>query len=603
MAGGGYSLLDRHSLGIAVWWIVFLGVATDLLPVDRIRGSAAAVVVGFGSLALTTLASSAWAPSAERAFLEVDRVLVYLGLLVLTLLAAGTSTRAWSDGLAIGIVGVAVLALASRLFPDLVSAPLLTEYLPSAGTRLSYPLNYWNGLGVLCALGLPLLLRAALDTERALVRGTALAPTPLIGATLLLTSSRGAIVTAAAALLVFCALAPDRARATLLAAVAIAGGVSGAALVNTQTVLIDGPFGSSAMTGEGRTAAVLLALASLATAAAAVAFGRLNMQRISPSALRAALGVVIGATVLGVWAADPASRLRAFQAPPSSIPHGGITDHLLSESGSGRWQFWQAAADAFERAPLVGHGAGTFEAWWASHGTVPIFVRDGHSLYLEILAELGVVGLLLFLVPILVAVFAAARGSSYSTQRDRSTQAALLGVAAGFAVAAAIDWMWEMTIVGSVGVVCLALAVSRVDTSPRTRIFPIARVVAAAGALAAVLALMLPLLVRLQLDESRAAARSNQPVVAIEAASVARDLQPWASSPYVQLALVEESAGEVAAAMASIEQALARDSRDWRLWLVATRLQTKAGAIVAARRSLARARELNPRSQLFPARG
>ena len=138
---------------------------------------------------------------------------------------------------------------------------------------------------------------------------------------------------------------------------------------------------------------------------------------------------------------------------------------------------------------------------------------------------------------------------------------------------------------------------------PRTRIFPVARVVAAAGALAAVLALMLPLLVRLQLDESRAAARSKELVAAIAATSVARDLQPWASSPYLQLALVQESAGDVPAATASIEQALARDSRDWRRWLVATRLQTKAGAIVAARRSLARARELNPRSPIFPARG
>jgi Tfp pilus assembly protein PilF len=49
----------------------------------------------------------------------------------------------------------------------------------------------------------------------------------------------------------------------------------------------------------------------------------------------------------------------------------------------------------------------------------------------------------------------------------------------------------------------------------------------------------------------------------------------------------------------SIDHALENDQSDWRLWLVAARIQTKAGDIAAARQSLAKARELNPKSQLF----
>jgi uncharacterized protein HemY len=45
--------------------------------------------------------------------------------------------------------------------------------------------------------------------------------------------------------------------------------------------------------------------------------------------------------------------------------------------------------------------------------------------------------------------------------------------------------------------------------------------------------------------------------------------------------------------------AIARDDRDWRLELVASRLAVKAGDIGAARLALARARELNPRSPLL----
>ena len=72
-----------------------------------------------------------------------------------------------------------------------------------------------------------------------------------------------------------------------------------------------------------------------------------------------------------------------------------MRSHLLSANGSGRWQFWESAVDAFQATPLLGHGAGSYEAWWAEHGSLAVFVRDAHSLYLETLAELGVLGFLL----------------------------------------------------------------------------------------------------------------------------------------------------------------------------------------------------------------
>jgi len=49
----------------------------------------------------------------------------------------------------------------------------------------------------------------------------------------------------------------------------------------------------------------------------------------------------------------------------------------------------------------------------------------------------------------------------------------------------------------------------------------------------------------------------------------------------------------------AIAQAIDRDPTDWRLWYTRTRLETRAGDVPAARRSLRRATELNPRSPLF----
>ena len=80
-------------------------------------------------------------------------------------------------------------------------------------TRLSFPLGYWNGLGVFVALGIPLLLRAALVGRDARVRAIALAPIPVLAAVIYLTSSRGGVGTALLGAVVFLALTERRWRA------------------------------------------------------------------------------------------------------------------------------------------------------------------------------------------------------------------------------------------------------------------------------------------------------------------------------------------------------------------------------------------------------
>ena len=58
---------------------------------------------------------------------------------------------------------------------------------------------------------------------------------------------------------------------------------------------------------------------------------------------------------------------------------------------------------------MVGRGAGTFAASWAQRRPSAVKVQNAHSLYLETLAELGVVGLALLAGFLLVPAVAAAR--------------------------------------------------------------------------------------------------------------------------------------------------------------------------------------------------
>jgi Tfp pilus assembly protein PilF len=107
----------------------------------------------------------------------------------------------------------------------------------------------------------------------------------------------------------------------------------------------------------------------------------------------------------------------------------------------------------------------------------------------------------------------------------------------------------------------------------------------------------------LQLHASAAAVQRNDGDAALRHAIDAKNLEPWAASPYLQLALVEEQLGNLRAGRRWIEKAIRRSPVDWRLWLVAARIETKTDDLAAARRSLRRARALNPRSPLFAVGG
>ena len=104
------------------------------------------------------------------------------------------------------------------------------------------------------------------------------------------------------------------------------------------------------------------------------------------------------------------------------------------------------------------------------------------------------------------------------------------------------------------------------------------------------------MLVNSELEASQDAAGRGDFTEALDRAASARAIQPWAASPHLQLALVREEQGELAAARTHVGDAIERDPRDWRLRLVAARLATKAGDIPAATAQLREARRLSPRS-------
>jgi O-antigen ligase len=301
--------------------------------------------------------------------------------------------------------------------------------------------------------------------------------------------------------------------------------------------------------------------------------------------------VLVAAAAVGVW-----RSYASFTALPAAT--GTVGTHLLSGGGSGRWQFWTAALDEFRRHPLLGGGAGSYEAWWTRHASFQYYVRDAHSLVVETLAELGVVGIAL-LAGLLVSAVAIGVGRLRSTAgAERAAIAGLLGSLAVYAVGAAVDWMWEVTAVSAVAAVALGLLAGPAAMSDQTessisprRVFRLA----AALALALVAAQLVVLVTDVEVGASRADVRAGRFGAARSAALVGTRIAPWAASPYVQLALVDESRGDFTGAGRAIGKATARSPGDWRLWVVRARIEDDLGNFASEAASLARARVLNPR--------
>src|SRR5919197_1169943 len=115
--------------------------------------------------------------------------------------------------------------------------------------------------------------------------------------------------------------------------------------------------------------------------------------------------------------------------------------------GANRPHYWHVAWREVTLNPALGSGAGTFERYWLLYRPVGSFARDAHSLYLETLAELGPIGLVLLLaalgLPLLVL-----RG-----RRDPMLATAAAGYVA-YLIHTGVDWDWELPAVTLCGLIC-----------------------------------------------------------------------------------------------------------------------------------------------------
>jgi hypothetical protein len=529
--------------------------------------------VAAGALALLgawILLSSGWSNAPGRALVEFDRLLAYLLVLALCAsLAPRESRLSWAlRGVALAIGVICVVAVITRLRPDVYANG------GSGYGRLDYPITYWNGLALLAGLGGVVGLHlSASDREPWPVRVLAAALPPLAAVTVYLTLSRGGIIASAFAVAIYLVLGFSRATPGALLAILPATAYAVLTAYDADLLVDNERFDSVAALAQGRdvaTALVLSAVAAIVLRALALLLDR-GVRRVPgpgrlPVAARAGAvaGVVVLALVVALAAGAPAwaeRQVDLFLDAPPVTGSADARDRLRVFNSNGRVDHWKVALNAFRDDRLKGSGAGTFQNEWNLERPAPSQVLDAHSLYLETLGEMGVVGIVL----LAVALGALLAGLLWRLRGpDRPAAAAVTAVFAGWLLHAGVDWDWELTAV-SVWVFGLAgMTLARRAGAPERRPMPrLVRVVVALGLL--LLAISPATLWRSQsrLADARVAFDRGDCRTTIDAAldslsAVGVRAEPWELISYCDIRLRQPKLAVDAA-----EAAVQRDPESW----------------------------------------
>ncbi|MES1248213.1 MAG: O-antigen ligase family protein, partial [Actinomycetota bacterium] len=324
---------------------------------------------------------------------------------------------------------------------------------------------------------------------------------------------------------------------------------------------------AGAQTEGHRLAGILVLLALVGASLAAVL--ALAERRMTPSlAARRAFAVAVAAVVAAAFAGGVARfgapwtaahhAWRSFAAPQKDFGND-LNSRLFQLSNHGRLIQWKAAAHQFEHAPVVGTGAGTFEVWWARHRPQGIQIRNAHSLYLQTMGELGIVGLLLVLGIVLVPLMAAIRA-----RRQPLVPFAAAALAA-WAVHAGVDWDWQ---VPAVTLPALALATLVCNAAPgrALRLGTEARIGMAAAAVAIAAFGLVAGIGNQALADSNKALDGQNYAKADQQAKRAARWAPWLAEPWIIQGQIDALGQDRTTAERDFRKAIAKDPHNYLAW-------------------------------------
>jgi UDP-GlcNAc:undecaprenyl-phosphate GlcNAc-1-phosphate transferase len=594
-------------------FLLIVATAGAIARPPRLSRQAIVALVALGGLALWSLISSAWAPSIEQSTVEGNRTVVLAATLATAMVLVSSDVLArWLIG---GLVA-GILAVAGYVLVHLLGSHPASLFL--AG-RLDQPLGYTNAQGTVFVMGFWLCFCVA-ERRRGLQAGLAVGVATLMACLAVLTQSRGVALAMIASIVVVVALVPGNRVRRIYALF-----VSAIAFViawPTLKAVYDSGLAGPVPAPEAHRAAVA---ALIAGAAAGIAWGagvalherfaagseqlRATLARAGAISLAVVLVGAVGASAISASKiADTASdQWRAFVHLSDSKGATDAPNRLVSGAGN-RYDYWRVAVDAFRDHPLDGVGAGNYDRPYFQARKTTEDVRQPHSLELQVLSELGLVGgalLALFVGALAVGAWRM-RAAAVGSPQTQALMVAALGTVTAWFAHTSVDWVHLMP-----GLTAIALAMAAVllrDRSPVEAVAP-ARVpgrafsprpsmVGAAALVGLALVVAAGSLSRQGLADlfrDRASdALAAQPAQAVREAN--RSLRLDAENPrtyYIKAAALARF-NQAAAAQRVLRQALSKEPDDFVTWTLLGDLAVRRGDFRDAKRNYSRASALNP---------
>ncbi len=606
--GLGLSPVAYGFYDLAIWGPIALMLLAVLLGLviarpATLRISAVAAIVGLVALWGWALLSTTWAESGGRALTEANRWMLYAALLGVLLFLLRTDR-----------LGKLLLATTTAAVLGSGGWMLITMTVGDGGGlflagRLEGVLGYINGQAAYLLLGFWPMVALAEYARRPPVRGLAAAGATLLAALVFLSQSRSVVPALLVSVVVLLVAIPGRQRRAWVLLVIAAG----------LAVLVDPLLAVYTSAQAGAPTAEVIRTAALATMLVAAAVGvvwallsSLGTQLVAAGSAqrrRRAIGtgwamlatlLVVGAVGLVSVVGNPVASARAQVDAFTELEVAGQGGTRFSQGSGNRYDYWRVAVNQFVDEPVRGLGAGGYTQTYFQERQTSEDIRQPHSLQLQTLAELGIVGgaaLLLFL----GGVAAGFLRRALAARHDRSE--AFLAVAAGglfctWLVHTSVDWLHFIP-----GVTGIALCAAAVLVGPWPRVRAAVSPTRWHRALLAGLAVLVFLaavylgratLADRELRAGQAALQAEQPQRALAQARDSLELNPEVLEALYLEAAALARGGDYAGARAALIEATRREPSNFLPWALLGDIAVRRGDFAVAGENYARAAQLNP---------